>query len=240
MYTYNPPIQNILFTSLQNALFALLPGFDDEEPTEEERQELETTKASRIINGMVDTTLKGGFGLPGAVVSTIKNVIQEYYRQEEKGFTADQTYTIIQAINLSPPIGSKARKLYSAIQTQKFEADVIKKRGFDVTIDGKFNLSPSFKVLGSAAAAATNLPLDRVVDEVNSLTEALDTRNTQMQRIALALGWKTWDVGSENEENDLIKTTAKAKRKEEGRRKAKETRAKNKKAKEKKYTFKIN
>ncbi len=237
---YYGTIQNILFTSLQNALFALLPGFDDEEPTEEERQELETTKASRIINGMVDTTLKGGFGLPGAVVSTIKNVIQEYYRQEEKGFTADQTYTIIQAINLSPPIGSKARKLYSAIQTQKFEADVIKKRGFDVTIDGKFNLSPSFKVLGSAAAAATNLPLDRVVDEVNSLTEALDTRNTQMQRIALALGWKTWDVGSENEENDLIKTTAKAKRKEEGRRKAKETRAKNKKAKEKKYTFKIN
>ena len=54
-----------------------------------------------------------------------------------------------------------------------------------------------------------------------------------MQRIALALGWKTWDVGSENEENDLIKTTAKAKRKEEGRRKAKETRAKNKRAKRK-------
>jgi len=25
-----------------------------------------------------------------------------------------------------------------------------------------------------------------------------------MQRIALGLGWRTWDIGVENEENDLI------------------------------------
>ena len=44
------------------------------------------------------------------------------------------------------------------------------------------------------------------------------------QRIALTLGWKTWDVGAKNEEHDLIETEAKAKRKEEGKAKAKETR----------------
>ena len=141
-------IQNIIFSTLQNALFALLPGFDDDELTEDELDKLEETKISRILNGMVDTTLKGGFGLPGAVVSTIKNVVQEYNKQDKKGFTADHTYTILQVANLSPPIGSKLRKIYSAIQAKKFEKDVIAERGFDVTIDGKFNLSPSYNVLG--------------------------------------------------------------------------------------------
>ena len=221
-------IQNIIFSTLQNALFALLPGFDDDELTEDELDKLEETKISRILNGMVDTTLKGGFGLPGAVVSTIKNVVQEYNKQDKKGFTADHTYTILQVANLSPPIGSKLRKIYSAIQAKKFEKDVIAERGFDVTLDGKFNLSPSYNVLGAVVEGATNLPLERVTLELQSLTEAMDTRNTIMQRIALGLGWKSWDVGAENEEHDLIKLKAKAERKEQGKIKAKNTRARNK------------
>jgi hypothetical protein len=220
-------IQNIIFSTLQNALFALLPGFDDDELTEDELDKLEETKISRILNGMVDTTLKGGFGLPGAVVSTIKNVVQEYNKQDKKGFTADHTYTILQVANLSPPIGSKLRKIYSAIQAKKFEKDVIAERGFDVTLDGKFNLSPSYNVLGAVVEGATNLPLERVTLELQSLTEAMDTRNTIMQRIALGLGWKSWDVGAENEEHDLIKLKAKAERKEQGKIKAKKTRARN-------------
>ena len=221
-------IQNIIFSTLQNALFALLPGFDDDELTEDELDKLEETKISRILNNMVDTTLKGGFGLPGAVVSTIKNVVQEYNKQDKKGFTADHTYTILQVANLSPPIGSKLRKIYSAIQAEKFEKDVIAERGFDVTLDGKFNLSPSYNVLGAVVEGATNLPLERVTLELQSLTEAMDTRNTIMQRIALGLGWKSWDVGAENEEHDLIKLKAKAERKEQGKIKAKKTRARNK------------
>ena len=48
-----------------------------------------------------------------------------------------------------------------------------------------------------------------------------------MQRLALALGWRTWDVNIRNEEHELIKTQAKARRKEEGIKKAKETRKRN-------------
>jgi hypothetical protein len=46
-----------------------------------------------------------------------------------------------------------------------------------------------------------------------------DNRNSDMQRIALALGWRTWNVGAENEEFDLIKMEAKQDKKD---RKAKE------------------
>ena len=44
----------------------------------------------------------------------------------------------------------------------------------------------------------------------------------------MALGWRQWDVGARAEEHDLIKTEAKAKRKVEGKEKAKVTREKNK------------
>ena len=68
----------------------------------------------------------------------------------------------------------------------------------------------------------------RVVDEVNSITEALDSRNTAWQRIALALGWKTWNVGAKNEENDLLEIKIKAENKE---RKAEERKEKRKQEK---------
>ena len=235
---YYGTVQNIIFSALQNALFALIPGFEDEddELTEEEQLEkygkIYSTKQSRIVNGMVDTTLKGGFGVPGAFISTIKSAYLEYAKQKEKGFIGDQGYTILAAANLSPPVGSKLRKIYSAIKTEEFDKDVIAKRGWDITIDGKFNLSPAYKVLGSVSEGLTNLPLDRMVAEISSVTEALDARNSKWQRIALALGWKTWDVNVKNEEHELIKTEAKAKRKEEGKVKAKEKRAKNKKEKD--------
>ena len=230
---YYGAIQNLIFSALQSALFALIPGFDDEDDdlTEEEQKlkygKVVSTKQSRIINSMVDTTLKGGFGLPGAVVSTLKNIYQEYEKQDAKGFMADHTYTVLTAANISPPIGSKLRKMYGGIQTKRFEKDVIEKRGWDVTIDGKFNLSPSYSVLGSEVEAFTNIPLERMVREINGITEAMDSRNSAGQRVALSLGWKTYDVGATNEEHELIKTGAKKQRKIEGNEKSKETRAKN-------------
>ena len=235
---YYGAIQNIIFSALQNALFALIPGFgdDDDELTEEEQKEkygkVVSTKQGRIINGISDTLLKGGFGVPGAFISTAKNMYMEYNKQEKKKFLADHTYTILAGANLAPPVGSKLRKIYSAIQTNRFEKDVIKERGWDVTIDGRFNLSPSYRVLGSFTEGASNIPLDRIVSEVNAITEALDSRNTTWQRLALAMGWKTWDVSAKNEEHDLIKTKAKTVRKKEGIEKAKKTRAGNKLTKE--------
>jgi hypothetical protein len=206
-------------------MFALIPGFGDEEETPEALAKKKEQKAFRMINSMVDTTLKGGFGIPGAIASTIKNVVIEYNKQKEKGYMADHTYTILQASNLAPPIGSKLSKGYKAIQTSKFESAAIEEREWDVTIDGKFNLSPSYSVLGNVVEGATNIPMARVVGELNSITEALDSRNTAWQQIALGLGWKSWEVGATNEEHDLIKVEAREKKKVLNAKKAKERRA---------------
>ena len=190
-------VQNLIFSALQNALFALIPGFDDEEEEEEDL----TKKQGKIINGMVDTLLRGS-GVAGAIASTIKNIILEYNKQEEKGYIADHTYTLIQALNLSPPVGSKFRKAYSAIQTGKFQKKAIEARGLSVMEDGRFNLSPKYDVYGDLLSATLNIPLDRAIAEINIATEALDERNSTWQRVALALGWRTWGLNVKDEEDD--------------------------------------
>ena len=215
-------IQNLIFSSLQNAFFALIPGFDDDEPEEEALDK----KTTRILNSMLDTILRGS-GLTGAVVSTLKNAIMRYQKEEEKGFTADHAYTILELINVSPPIGSKARKVYNAIQTKKFDGDVMEAQGWDPTLEGKFNVSPYYEITGQLSSAFLNLPLDRALAEVDAIAEALDTRNTSYQRLALGLGWRTWDVDADKEEEEFVKIIAKETRKAEGKRKAAETRRKN-------------
>ena len=211
---YYGAIQNFIFTFLQNAMFGLLPGFEGDEDDDYEKQMMkESEKRARQANNMIDTLLRGS-GLKGAVISTLKNVIMQYQKQEKKGFRADHVYTLIELANISPPIGSKARKLYGAHQTKKFNPDLLKERGFEISADGRLNLAPSYEIIGNLASATLNLPLDRVVNEIESLVEATDNRNAAWQRIALALGWRTWDVGARNEEEDLLKMINKEYKKE--------------------------
>jgi hypothetical protein len=228
-------VQNFIFSSLQSALFALAFDDEDEEGLSDaeiaKKEEYETSRVTRVLNGMMDTVLRGS-GVYGAVVSVVKNTILEYRKQEAKGFLGEDAAWLLQILNLSPPIGSKMRKIYSAARTRRFEKDTIAERGWALTADGKLNLGPNYSVLGSLVSGIANVPLDRIVDELRSVTEALDERNKAWQRIALAFGWKTWDVGALNEEGDLIKAAAKVKRKEAGAEKAKATRE-SKKANEK-------
>ena len=234
---YYGAIQNLIFSSLQSALFSLIPGFDDDENEDitqkeaEKRNKQDEARVTRVVNSMVDTILRGS-GLYGAVFATTKNVIREYIKQDAKGFLGDDAYTILALFDISPPIGSKARKINSAIKTRKFEKDEIEARGWAVTGEGRLDLGPNWSILGKVTSAAFNLPLDRVVDELASISEAFDARNTAYQRIALALGWKTWDVGAKDELGESIKEEAKVKRKEESKKKAAEKRKQ--KAEEKK------
>ena len=103
----------------------------------------EQQKITRVLNNMTDTLLRGS-GLAGAVASTIKNVILEYQEYTSKSQFAKENADILLAVTgISPPINYKLRQINNALQTKEFEKDVIAERGFDVTIDGKFMLSPS-------------------------------------------------------------------------------------------------
>ena len=186
---YYGAVQNILFSALQNAMFGLM--FEDEDEKVDDKYD---KKKVRMLNNMSDTILRG-IGVYGAAVSTIKNVVLKFIQEEKEGYRADHAYTVIEAINLSPPIGSKIRKIYSATQTYKFNRDEIKEKGFDID-------SPAYGAVGNVISATTNVPTDRVYNIVNNAQAALDKNNAAWQRIAVALGWNKWDVGIK----DLDKT----------------------------------
>ena len=206
---YYGAIQNFMFAALSNALFALIPGFDDEEKELDKEQKLIQNKQVRIINNMIDTVLRGS-GVYGAIVSTLKNVALKYNQEEGKTpFNKDHRNTLLEIMNLSPPIGSKFRKINNALKIKDWDSDIIEKRGWDVMMDGRVNLSPTYSVFGNVVEGTTNIPLARMTEEVARLSEMLDSRNTSMQRIALGLGWRTWDVNADNEEHDLIKIETK-------------------------------
>ena len=223
---YYTAVQNIIFGSLQSALFATIFSSDSDEEKEKKKQTLED-KWLNIGNNIVDTILRGS-GMAGAVVATIKNVYLKYNDENKKGFKAEYAKVLTEAANIAPPLGSKFTKMMGAMNTREFEKDVIAKRGWDVTQNGRLSLSPSYSVLGKTAEAATNLPLDRFVTKVNNLSEALDSRNKSWQRIALAIGYSPYVVGVKNEEADIIKAEAKEERKIAGKEKAAETRKINK------------
>ena len=180
---YYGAIQNVIFYSLQQALFAATFGDDDEE--DEKKNAKNEQRYARIANGMVDTILRGS-GLYGAIISTIKNTVLEFLEQEKKGYRADHAYTIIEAINLGVPIGIKVRKLYGGFQSWEFNRDVIKHMP-KTHID-----NPIYDAAFAAIEATTNVPLSRIHNKVRNVREAMNSDHRTLERVAMLMGWSTW------------------------------------------------
>ena len=207
---YYGAVQNIIFNSLQSAMFALAFA-DDEEDDEDKMTEAQKKKTARVANNMVDSLLRG-LGVQGAAVATIKNMIIKFLDQEKRGYRADHAYTLIEGLNISPPIGSKARKVYSATQSYKFNRDAIKEMGFDIN-------SPAYEAVGNIVSGTTNVPLDRVISNINNLRAAMDKNNAAWQRVSTLLGWNRWDIGIPNRELEKVKAEIKKRKAEERKRK---------------------
>ena len=223
-------IQNIMFSVLQQGLFAILFGTEDEE-TEEEKKKRLADKDKKIIsvaNGVLDSILRGT-GFAGGVVATVKNIATKYMEEREKEFKADYAKVVLEAANISPPIGSKLRKIYSAAQQTKFDKDLIEARGWSVMQDGRVHLGPMYSVTGKVSEAVTNVPLDRLVNKIENVSQAMNAQNKAWQRVAVGVGFTPYTIGIKETPGDiLIKEKAKETRKEEGIIKSRETRSRTK------------
>ena len=175
---YYTAIQNIIFASLQAALFASL--FDDED------EEVIDNKKTMVANSMLDTLLRG-MGIGGAIVSTVKNIGLEIDKQSKKP-RPDYTQAAIRSVDLSPPLSSKLRKLMSAGRAFSYKNVRDKMQGFSLE-------NPAFYAGGQIVSAVTNVPLDRVIKKADNIRLAMDNDTKLWQKIALALGYSTWDVG---------------------------------------------
>tara|TARA_B110001452_G_scaffold260524_1_gene258160 strand:- start:796 stop:2109 length:1314 start_codon:yes stop_codon:yes gene_type:complete len=174
---YYTAVQNIIFSSLQAALFAM--AFDDDEEAAE-------NKKLRVANSMLDSVLRGA-GIYGAIASTIKNIIAEIYNQNTKD-RPDYTVAAQRALSISPPVDSKMRKIMSAARAFSYKTTRDKMTGYGLD-------NPAYYAGGQLVSAAFNLPLDRVIRKADNLRVAVDNDTKMWQSIALGLGYSQWDLG---------------------------------------------
>ena len=183
---YYGAAQNLIFYGLQTALFALM--FDDDK--EENPQYLK--KKERVINGAIDTILRGS-GIYGVAVSTIKNMTIKFLEQREAKYNKDESAVLMELLNFSPVVGIKARKLVNAEKTINYNESVIS----DMEIFDSDN---------PVWSAATNYievagpPANRIYQKAINLRNAADNQYTAGQRALFFSGYTTWSLGIEPEQ----------------------------------------
>ena len=182
---YYGAIQNLIFNSLQQALFAIGFGSDEDEkdPKIKARNE---QKIIRVANGMVDSQLKG-LGIAGAAMVATKNTIMKIIDESEKK-RPEYEKAAIEALSFSPAISSKYRKVVGGLKSFSWNMKEIKAKGFSLD-------NPAYLAGSQIFTAFTNIPLDRVVKKVNNIRGILSEQTAEWQKIALGVGYGTYDVG---------------------------------------------
>ena len=173
-------LQNMLFNSLQQGLFAL--GFGDDEIDEKEEQ-----KIIKMANGMVDSSLRG-LGFAGVTVQVLKNLGIDLYDRSKRD-RPEYSDSYIKLLEFSPAIKSKLSKFRGAaypFDSKKRRAEVFEK-GFSLN-------NPAYESMAKVVTATTNVPLDRLYSKVNNLSAAMDDETETWQSIAMVLGWPEWQI----------------------------------------------
>jgi hypothetical protein len=176
---YYGAMQNLIFNALQQALFAV--GFGDEEEDDEKMNK----RYTKIGNGMVDSLLRG-LGYGGAAISVAKNLLLDVYERSNRKRPeyVDAAWKLLQ---FSPPISSKISKLKQAgYMVDKYGDEMIDK-GFAID-------NPAYEAASKVVTATTNVPLDRLFNKANNISAAMDEDSETWQSVAMLLGWSEWQI----------------------------------------------
>ena len=178
---YYGAIQNLIFNSLQQAVFALGFGEDDEEKDAKKNE-----KISRVANGMIDSQLKG-LGIGGAAVLALKSALMELGKQYAEK-SPEYEEAVFDLLNFSPPLGSKINKIRGGLRSFSWNMEDMKEKGFSLD-------NPAYLAGAQIVTGLTNLPLDRVMKKINNIRGMVNERSALWQKVALGLGWSTWELG---------------------------------------------
>lgn len=190
--------QNLLFSAMQNALFALM--FDGDE--DEEKAEEENKKYGRVANSMADSLLRG-MGFAGAVTSVVKNAALKIVEESNKDIPKYEK-AASELIKISPPISSKISKVESALRSASWDRDKIKEAGLSID-------NPAYMIGGKLSSAALNIPLDRALTKVDNIQNAMSKETEIWQKFALLAGWQSWELGIEDEDDKTKRGSTKRK-----------------------------
>jgi hypothetical protein len=200
---YYGAVQTMIFSYLSNAIFAK----DEEDP---EKEDFNRKKDIRFYETIIDSYMRG-MGTLGAVPSALKNALLEFKTQNEKDWNADYAEVVYDLLNVSPPIGSKVRKVVSSLKEWQYNKDIIPEMGFHID-------NPAISMGANLLSAGLNIPADRLLLKINNLRDASNSDYKTWQRIALLTGINRWSLGlgkrkSVEEIKEKVKKEKKVKKK---------------------------
>jgi hypothetical protein len=187
---YYAAVQNIIFSSIQNAIFANLFQDDDDE----ELEPLFTSREYRIVNNSIDAVLRG-IGVRGAVTAGVKNAILRGVQEIEKskaGKRGAPSKVANELTRISPPISYKVGRAIDVASAFYYERQAMKDDGFSIN-------NPALLAGANTVSFATNIPADRVVRKLQNVNTALYQELEMWQRFALIGGWSAWELGIEED-----------------------------------------
>jgi len=193
---YYGAVQNIIFYTLQSALFMMM--FDDDD------EEFFDKKKERVLNGSLDSILRGA-GIYGAIASTLKNVVKKFAEQR-KADRPDISAVALEALNLSPVIGIKASRIVGAEKTFVYDKKAISKmETFDLD-------NPHFDTYTAYVEAIFNIPLNRVYRKTVNTRNAFSSQYEAYQRVLFFSGYTNYNLGIKNKEVQKFKKRRKKKK----------------------------
>jgi len=175
-------VQNLIFNALQQAVYAVGFGDDDEDTTEDEKQRYLNT-----ANGMVDSTLRG-LGIGGQAVSVLKNFLLNVYERSDRK-RPEYVDAVWELLRFSPPIYAKISRLKQA--AWNFDSKKRREKMYDMGFDIE---NPAYEATAKVLTAVTNVPVDRLFTKIQNINGALDEENDWWKRIAMILGWPKWQL----------------------------------------------
>lgn len=181
---YYGALQNVIFSTLQNALFYAL--FDDEE-----KDDVKLSKALQTTNSIVDTVMRAS-GWWGLGISTVKNIGLEAYRQSQKD-RPDLSEATDRVLSISPPIGSKFNKIKKGFREIEYNGgfEAIGKEGFSWD-------NPVWKASAYWVEGATNFPAGRAIEKIDNLMLMTEDNIDTTQKVMLGLGYKPYQLNIDN------------------------------------------
>ena len=179
---YYAVLQNVLFNYLQQGLMAKMWGDEDDEDWK--------VQEDRFYEGWVSTLLKGS-GLKMAVVAGViklglktQDLLSEENKEQDK-----MAKVLLTALDISPPIGIKARKFNSAFKSIEYNKAEAEWLGW--SLDNPYYIQAATKF----TSGAINLPLDRMYQKFQNLEGAMNTDYENYQRIMMFLGYNKYNLG---------------------------------------------
>ena len=140
----------------------------------------------------------------------------KYADERNKDYNHDESALLMEALNLSPVIGIKARKIVIGEKTMNYDKDLIEYMDtWDID-------NPMWQANFAYTEAVTTAPLAKVHSKVQNVRDAIQLETTMLNRVLMFFGFSKYNLGvEENIEMQLLKQEAKKAKKKKRKEKNK-------------------